>query len=509
MATVYLARREIVAGAWREFALKLLHPQLRAEPSLSDQLLAEARLVAAIRHRNVVQVIEAGERAEAVYLVMEYVEGDTLAGLIRNAIHTGLHIPVPIVGRIVLDGLLGLHAAHEAKASDGHPLGLVHRDFSPQNLLVGRDGVTRLTDFGIAKVMHRIGATATGIVKGKVSYMAPEQARGERLDRRCDVWAAGVVLWEALASQRLFSGANDAALVLEIVAGRAPRRVSSVRREVGAALDDVVAAALERSRHARIGDAEELRRRVEAALADHGIADTGEVARYVEQATGDKLERRREAVTKVTGLRRQLDTLSEAATRESLAASGMTPAPPPEVVVDLGGLTGETAVSSDLVIAPRRRRRGPWLIAALVSAVTGAAAWTVFEERPSVATSHFADAAASGERTAKSEAPSRVAPTSLRVRADAPVAQIHVGKRSVALPDPRADFEVPLTAEERGAPLSITFVAADRRRVSVQVGASDEEVSVLFPRAAGRRPAPRARKEKTGPDIVADPYGGP
>src|SRR5262245_23997993 len=193
MATVYLARVGVIGDIHREVALKLLHPFIQGDEERHSKtsLIEEAKLAVRIRHPNVVPVVEVGDGPHGVFLVMDYVEGDTLSGLnrIMRANHTT--IPLNIAGRILMDALAGLHAAHELKDDLGQPLDLVHRDFSPQNILVGADGISRLTDFGVAKAAGQIGVTSSGVIKGKVAYMAPEQALGKRVDRRCDVWAAG------------------------------------------------------------------------------------------------------------------------------------------------------------------------------------------------------------------------------------------------------------------------------------------------------------------------------
>src|SRR5580704_13773364 len=189
MATVYLARTVGPGGFTTEVALKLTHAHLRENPEFSHDLLEEAKLVARIRHHNVVPVIDVGEDPRGIYLVMEYVEGDSLAGLFKRAGSTR-PIPLAIAARFMLDALEGLHAAHELRDEAGQLLGLVHRDFTPHNILIGTDGVARLADFGIAKAATRLGNTRMGMVKGKIAYMPPEQAKGLTLDRRCDVWAA-------------------------------------------------------------------------------------------------------------------------------------------------------------------------------------------------------------------------------------------------------------------------------------------------------------------------------
>ena len=236
MATVYLARAEGHGGFDRYVALKLTLPHLREDPDFAAHLVDEAKLVAHIRHTHVVPVLDVGEDALGVFLVMEYVAGDSLSGLIRLASKTDTPLPARVALRILVDALDGLHAAHEHRDEDGGPLDVVHRDFSPQNILVGTDGVARLADFGIAKAASRASTTAAGTIKGKMRYLSPEQARGAPLDRRCDLWAAGVVAWEILCGRRLNTGKSDAQAILATF-DEVPR-VRSIVPDAPQAIDD-------------------------------------------------------------------------------------------------------------------------------------------------------------------------------------------------------------------------------------------------------------------------------
>ncbi|PKN31616.1 MAG: serine/threonine protein kinase, partial [Deltaproteobacteria bacterium HGW-Deltaproteobacteria-20] len=212
MAKVYLARLGGLAGFQRLFAIKHLHPYLHSDNQFVQMFLDEARLAAGIHHPNVVPILEVGASDAGYYLVMEYVEGDTLASLLARASSVSHPaMPFGISIRIMLDTLEGLEAAHGLTDDYGKRLGLVHRDVSPQNILVGLDGTARITDFGVARAASRLHATKVGQLKGKLAYMAPEQARGGEVDARTDVFAAGIVLWEALTMRRLFRGDNEAA----------------------------------------------------------------------------------------------------------------------------------------------------------------------------------------------------------------------------------------------------------------------------------------------------------
>src|SRR5262249_46555975 len=151
-----------------------------------------------------------------LFLVMEYIEGDSLSGLLSRSAKEKARLPIGVGVRVLLDALAGLQATHELRDDAGTQLNVVHRDFSPQNILVGVDGIAQLTDFGVAKAVGSVGHTATGVVKGKVSYMAPEHARGLDVDQRADVWSAGVIAWELFAGRRLYGEAGSLQTLLKV-----------------------------------------------------------------------------------------------------------------------------------------------------------------------------------------------------------------------------------------------------------------------------------------------------
>jgi eukaryotic-like serine/threonine-protein kinase len=283
MATVYLAQHTERTGTL--YALKLTHPHLRARLERARELVAEARIATRIRHPNVAQVFHADEATGGVYLVMDYVEGDSLAGLARSLEAAGEKMPLPIGLGIVCGALEGLHAAHELRGDDGAPLAIVHRDFSPHNILVGVDGVARLTDFGIAKSRDNDAVTESGVVKGKFGYMAPEQLRGRSLDRRVDIWAAGVVAWEICTGERLFGAGDHASMMLRLVTEK-PRRAKAVAPELPSALDDALAQALELDARRRWATARELGAAIRAAAP---IADRSEIGAFVRRVARGQL----------------------------------------------------------------------------------------------------------------------------------------------------------------------------------------------------------------------------
>jgi serine/threonine-protein kinase len=297
MATVYLARLTGVGGFQRFVAIKRLHPHLAAEEEFVQMFLDEARLAAAIHHPNVVPILEVGASPLGYYLVMEYIEGDTLARLLARAATANSQLPPAIGLRIVLDMLAGLHTAHELRDEHGEPTHLVHRDVSPQNVLVGTDGIGRITDFGVARAASRLSETRVGQLKGKIAYMAPEQAMGaEELDRRADVFSAGVVTWEVLSAKRLFKAENDAATLTKLISEDIPA-LTEVASGVGERLSQVVSKALERDPDKRYGSCAEFADALEeAGVADAQVGTSRDLAAYVARVIGNEIAQQREAV---------------------------------------------------------------------------------------------------------------------------------------------------------------------------------------------------------------------
>src|SRR5687768_2767748 len=241
MATVHLGRLLGPVGFSRTVAIKRLHPQFAKDPEFVTMFLDEARLAARVRHPNVVPTLDVVASQGELFLVMEYVQGESFARLLHVTKSTGKRVPRDIVCSVLASVLHGLHAAHEAKSERGEPLGIVHRDVSPQNILVGVDGIARVLDFGIAKAASTTSgeSTATGIIKGKVPYLAPEQLEGDPATKLTDVYAASVVLWEVLAGHRLFQGEDDGQTLRKIL-GMTVEPPSRYNPSVPVAIDEVV-----------------------------------------------------------------------------------------------------------------------------------------------------------------------------------------------------------------------------------------------------------------------------
>jgi serine/threonine protein kinase len=324
MATVYLARRAGVGGFQRFVAVKRLHPHLANESDFVQMFLDEARLAALIHHPNVVSISEVGASDRGYYLVMDYIEGDTLARLMNDTAEAGRVVPLGVALRIVIDMLTGLHAAHDLHDEQGNPTGLVHRDVSPQNVLVGLDGISRISDFGVAHAASRLAGTRVGQLKGKIAYMAPEQAAGdEMLDRRADVFASGILLWELLTGRRLFRASNDAATLSRVVNERIEPPIRYVEG-LDPRISDVCIKALERPLSRRIASAGQFAEMLEAAAVGAGVLVAGrEVAAYMQSVLGTEVARQRDAVRRWVGESESAD--EEADEDRAGSASGSQP----------------------------------------------------------------------------------------------------------------------------------------------------------------------------------------
>ncbi len=293
MGKVYLGRVRSETGT-RTAAIKVMHPQLVQEADMVAMFLDEARISMRLRHPNIVEVWDMDLVGDELVIVMEYVEGTSFSHIIRGARRESDQVSIGVTVRILLDTLAGLHAAHELTDEHGKPMGLVHRDVSPQNLLVGADGITRLVDFGVALSAGRIASTAPdGAIKGKLSYLAPEQLTRRTLDRRLDIFAAGIVLWEALTGARLFNAPTEAETVTQVL--REPISPPSfLRPEVTSALDEVCLKALERDPARRYATAADFAAALRAAAPT--IAQPEEVGHAVLSVAGDAITRRRDAL---------------------------------------------------------------------------------------------------------------------------------------------------------------------------------------------------------------------
>jgi serine/threonine-protein kinase len=295
MATVHFGRLSGPVGFSRTVAIKRLHPQFAKDPEFVTMFLDEARLCGRIRHPNVVPTLDVVTTQGEIFIVMEYVAGEALSKLLKASVSRGVRMPPKVVATILSSVLHGLHAAHQTKDEHGRELGIVHRDVSPQNILVGADGTARVLDFGVAKAAGRMQTTRDGQVKGKIAYMPPEQLSGAALTKQVDIYAASVVLWEALAGRRLFDGETEA-----IVLARALEAVidppSRFNAPLTPAVDAVVLRGLARDPEQRFKTAREMALAIEQTI---GLASPSEVGEWVELVAGEELTRRAQTVAAI------------------------------------------------------------------------------------------------------------------------------------------------------------------------------------------------------------------
>jgi serine/threonine protein kinase len=287
-ATVHIGRLLGPAGFSKTVAIKRMHENVGRDPEVAAMFLDEARLSGRIRHPNVVATTDLLAMDGETFLVMEYVHGDSLSSLSDALRARGERMPHAIAVHVMRDVLNGLHAAHEAQDELGRPLHLVHRDVSPHNIQLGIDGSARVLDFGIAKALGRLQDTHLGQVKGKLAYMAPEQLLGQPFDRRVDVFAAGVVLWETLAGRRLFFSDNPGQTVQRILSEDVPD-LASVVPFISPTLARAVAKATARLPEQRFATALEFAHELEHAAE---IVTPRLVGEWIRRTAGDKLEQR-------------------------------------------------------------------------------------------------------------------------------------------------------------------------------------------------------------------------
>ena len=246
MAGVYVGRLPGMAGFEKLVALKVIHPHLAKERSFIDMFLDEARIAAGIHHPNVGEIYEVGSEDDLYYMIGELVLGQNLHSIVQALKKKKVTVPEAISAYIVAQVCLGLHAAHEQKREDGRPLDLVHRDVTPRNILISYSGFVKLVDFGVAWARDKLSHTEVGTIKGKIGFMAPEQIRCESMDRRCDVFSLGVVLYNLLTGKHPFTAANDAATISNIIAGK-PTPPSEIVAGISPEIERIVLTALSNS----------------------------------------------------------------------------------------------------------------------------------------------------------------------------------------------------------------------------------------------------------------------
>jgi serine/threonine protein kinase len=350
MATVHVARLVGFEGFSRVVAVKRMHRHFLQSPDLKRMFVSEARLAARVRHPNVVPILDVIVQDEELFIVMDYVHGESLLALLVASFQSGAAVPLPVAASILVAALQGLHAAHEARDEQGRPLGIVHRDVSPHNMLVGTDGVTRLLDFGVAKAVHAHSDTNPGMVKGKFSYMAPELIRGTPATLQADIFSAATVFWELLASRKLFNQGTDQERLLAIVAGDypSPRKLNPT---VSAAAERIVMKGLHPDPEQRYKTALEMAIDIERELP---LASQRLVGDWVQSLVAPVLEHR-------ANLIHQIEISTIAPLRGSM--------PPPQPLASLSPLSEYALGYTQPGVPDTKSRRWPRAAAGVVLAL--------------------------------------------------------------------------------------------------------------------------------------------
>jgi len=357
MASVYLAQAQGPGGFEKWVALKTIHPHFSDDQRFVRMFLDEARLSARLSHPNICAVFDFGEVEGSHYLAMEYLKGEPLRGVINAAVK-GAALPYQLVARMIADAARGLHSAHDVENDAGEPLGLVHRDVSPQNIFVLYDGVAKVVDFGIARARDRLAETSTGEVKGKMAYMAPEQLDTKEVDRRSDIFALGIVLWEASTLKRLFKRESTAQTVAAVLRDPVPPP-TRLRGDYPPFLEQIVLRALDRDPDERFQTMAEFADALESfVLATGTPAGHAQVSAWMKVAFAARIAQRN-AMLRAPSIPSGLVIDVDVSTNSSVVTSGS-----PGAVV--------------LETAPRKRRRSvPWVIlaVAVIAVATGVGGW--------------------------------------------------------------------------------------------------------------------------------------
>ncbi|MBL8941178.1 MAG: serine/threonine protein kinase [Archangium sp.] len=378
MAEIWLARQSGLKGFERLVVIKRMIDALESDPEHVEMFLTEARLAAQLNHPHVVQIFDLGEDANSLYLVMEYLDGENLSVVRRMGVKHQLPLLDHFAARMIAWAADGLHYAHTRVGVDGRPIGIVHRDISPQNLFATFDGGIKVLDFGVAKLASQ--QTSSGKLKGKLGYMSPEQARGEQIDARSDVFALGIVLFELITRSRLFPGIEDTQVLGAIAHGTMPRP-SERRPDVDPAMEQIILKAMAGRKEERYQSARELQDALEGWLAKGGfVVTTSDVADYLRALFARRIHDRRQmieaamraemtpnGVANVQRLARTATTsaITSKSKAEAQRASGKRSLAP----IVIGGLLGAIVIAGVTIGVLSSRERTPEVVMKAVPTV--------------------------------------------------------------------------------------------------------------------------------------------
>ncbi len=337
MAQLFLAKRLKPKGQERTVVLKRILPHLAEDTAFVTMFLDEARIAARLHHPNVIEILDLGAEGDSYFIAMEYIHGEDLRRISKRGIEQGRRMPPPLVCRVIAQACRGLDYAHRRTDQAGKPLRIVHRDVSPQNILVGFDGHVKVVDFGIAKAVDKATVTASGVIKGKHAYMSPEQALGREIDHRTDVFALGIVLYETLTATRLFRRATDLQ-TLKAVSECKVDAPSRVFPGVPTQLDQILMKALTKDLNARYQRASELADALEQWLGDRPDGSVEAVGAYVSELFAERLEKERSEgkfVPSKSFVAAGLDSRSPPSSPRAEATASLRPFSVPRSVTEL------------------------------------------------------------------------------------------------------------------------------------------------------------------------------
>ena len=388
MATVYLGRAVDGRTGAPLVAIKRPHKHLATDKVYLSMLLDEARLASAIQHDNVVRVRELGFEHGEPFIVMDYVEGASLSELRKELSAAGRAVDCKVAVRILLDALAGLHCAHELRDETGRHLGIIHRDVSPHNVLVGCDGIGRLTDFGIAKAEDRVQVTRTHEVKGKLAYLAPERIDKRRICTvQSDVFSMAVVFWECIAGRRLFRGEEAIDTLQEVLNATIPP-LRKLGANIPPELDDVIMRGLSRDLETRYLTAKEFAEAIERAAGPANVGTREDVARVIETVFGSRMQARH---AKIRAAMQGRDDVEHLLSLSGLAVRRLDGVEPKIADMAILAAISAPAPSGRYSFAPNEspvlmlRRRPPWVVLSSVGVgllIGAVAVFAVLSRRP-------------------------------------------------------------------------------------------------------------------------------
>ncbi len=375
MGEIWLAERQGISGFSKRVVIKTVLEYFIEDENLIQMFLDEGRLAANLTHPNIAQTFDLGQEGEVYFIAMEFVHGHDLRELLLAHFELGHFVPLNIVLRIAAQVCDGLYYAHNWKTPEGIPAGIIHRDISPQNILVAFDGNAKIVDFGIARAIHGASKTRSGVLKGKCAYMSPEQVQGEELDGRSDIFALGVVLYEMITGRRLFKRNSELATLDAVIKLQVPPP-SKLDASVPKPVEALVLKALNRKREKRFADAREMQLAIEEVMQVTGLAaTTAHVSAYMHKVFSEDVELNRERIRAIkAGLKQGVPGVKEEAPALDRTA--------PYGTAGSMGMTTATGAKTRNLVGGRRLsqgRKGLWVgLALLLVAILAAGGFLLF-----------------------------------------------------------------------------------------------------------------------------------